>query len=179
PFDIVHADCLREPTYCRWRVDAVRNVDGQQTFPDREPVHSPDSDNRPRGRWRGQRWMLALAGPEVGQESADERRVDRFEGRHAAQVEVLLVTAKVAPVGQQSIGGNAALDRQMIEIAGDYAGRSERTAAQRGDRPGRGHDAARPGSPSQGASVGRNGRHSASRASTVAQMPATAAALVI
>jgi hypothetical protein len=80
--------------------------------------------------------MLALAGPEIGQESADERRVDGFEGRHAAQVEVLLVTAEITPIGQQGIGGNAALDRQMIEIAGDYTGRSERTAAQRGDRPG-------------------------------------------
>jgi hypothetical protein len=90
-------------------------------------MEPPYGDNGSTGRRRSQRRMVRVALPQPHQEVTDDRLRDPPEGVDLCRGEIGVVPAKIPPVRRQSVGGQPALDRQVVEVRAD---RTSDVAAQ-------------------------------------------------
>ena len=85
-----------------------------------EAVQTPYGDEGAGRRRSRQRRMLVVTGAQGDQESRRSWSSPTVrQPRHPVGGQVFAVAAQVSPVGRQAVGGEPALDGEVIEIAAD------------------------------------------------------------
>ena len=173
---LVDGQALGQPPARRRRLDRAGHVEFGEPFGGGEAVQPADGDQRARRRHRRQRSRpgVRVAAAQRGQEVAHVGLGDLAQVVDAAQGEVLGVAPQIPPIGAQRVGGDATLDRQVVEVALQLVveGRAECRHAWSFRR------ANAVGLSTQAASTGRNESKSP-RAACAARIPLTAMALTI
>ena len=115
---LVEAQAFGQPPARRRWLDGLRDVEFGQALGGGEPVQTAHRDQRPGRRHRRQRRDagVRIAAPQRHQELADVVLADLGQVVDAAGRQVLEVAAQVAAIGAQRVGGDAALDGQVIEV---------------------------------------------------------------
>jgi hypothetical protein len=101
----------------------MRRVSPREAFPDSEAVQPSHGHQRTTGGGRRQRTVLVVPFPEPGQEGGDILLRDVGQVGEPGRRELVEVAAQVPAVRRQRVGGEAALDGQVVQVRRDGPGR--------------------------------------------------------